>query len=200
MTRQPPTHLLYLHGFRSSPQSFKAQKLADWVATQHPGLHWWCPALPPSPQAALAQLMAGVQDWPRGSMAIIGSSLGGFYAHVMARQLGCPLVLLNPAAHPARDLAAHIGVHPAWHDRSQRIHFEAAFIDELRTLQATPAACTPPCLAVIAQGDEVLDWREMHSAYGHDRVRLIAGSDHGLSDFDLHLPEILEFLGLRAPS
>jgi len=200
MTRQPLTHLLYLHGFRSSPQSLKAQKLTQLVAGQYPDLHWWCPALPPSPQAAMAQLMTGVQAWPRTGMAIIGSSLGGFYAHVMARQLGCPLVLLNPAVHPARDLAAHIGVHPAWHDPSQRIHFEAGFIEELRALQATPATCTPPCLAVIAQGDEVLDWREMRSAYGHDRVRLLEGSDHGLSDFDLHLPEILEFLGLRAPS
>ena len=125
-------HLLYLHGFRSSPQSFKAQKLADWVATQHPGLHWWCPALPPSPQAALAQLMAGVQDWPRGSMAIIGSSLGGFYAHVMARQLGCPLELLNPAAHPARDLAAYIGEQTAFHTPEERFFFRAEYVDELR--------------------------------------------------------------------
>ena len=53
-----------------------------------------------------------------------------------------------------------------------------------------------PTLAVIAKGDEVLDWREMQAAYGHDRLRLIEGSDHALSDFDTWLPEILEFLGL----
>jgi len=49
---------------------------------------------------------------------------------------------------------------------------------------------------VIAKGDEVLDWREMRDAYGQDRVRLIEGSDHAISDFELYLPEILEFLGL----
>ena len=126
----------------------------------------------------------------------MGSSLGGFYAHVLARQSGCPVVLLNPAVHPARDLASHIGEHPAWHDPSQRIHFDAAFIGELRALENTPHSRTPPCLAVIAQGDEVLDWREMLAAYGNDRVRLLEGSDHAISDFDAHLPEILAFLGL----
>ena len=29
------THLLYLHGFRSSPQSNKARILADHIATKH---------------------------------------------------------------------------------------------------------------------------------------------------------------------
>ena len=198
MTRPPLTHLLYLHGFRSSPQSVKAQKLSRLMADQYPALHWWCPALPPSPQAAMAQISAGIQDWPRAGMAIMGSSLGGFYAHVLARQMGCPVVLLNPAVHPARDLASQIGEHPAWHDPSQRIHFEAGHIDELRSLENTPHSHTPPCLAVIAQGDEVLDWQEMLGAYGQDRVRLIEGSDHGLTDFDLYLPEILEFLGLHA--
>ena len=197
MTPSPQTHLLYLHGFRSSPQSVKAQRLARLVAERWPALHWWCPALPPSPRAAMAQIQAGIQAWPVESMAIVGSSLGGFYAHVLARQIGCPVVLLNPAVHPARDLAQHIGEHPAWHDPSQRIHFDATFIDELKVLENTPLTRQPPSLAVIAQGDEVLDWQEMLAAYGQDRVRLIEGSDHGLSDFDLYLPEILEFLGLR---
>ena len=190
-----PTHLLYLHGFRSSPQSFKAQRMARAVASLPEPPRWWCPQLPPSPAQAIDSIRQGTADWPRERMAVIGSSLGGFYAHVLARQWGCPVVLLNPAVHPARDLASHIGEHPAWHDPGQRIHFDARFIGELHDLQATPARHTPPTLAVIAQGDEVLDWREMLAAYGHGRVRLIPGSDHALSDFEQHLPEILGFLG-----
>ncbi len=144
----------------------------------------------------MAEIRKGIAGWPVEGMAVLGSSLGGFYAHVLARQIGCPVVLLNPAVHPARDLAGHIGEHPAWHDASQRIHFDAAFINELQTLEATRARYTPPTLAVIAKGDEVLDWREMLEAYGQDRVRLIEGGDHAISDFDAHLPEILAFLGL----
>ena len=193
----PPTHLLYLHGFRSSPQSFKAQRMARAVAALPSPPQWWCPQLPPSPAQAMALLHQGMADWPVDRMAILGSSLGGFYAHVLARQIGCPVVQLNPAVHPARDLANYIGEHPAWHDPDQRIHFDASFIDELQALEAQPVRHTPPTLAVIAKGDEVLDWREMLAAYGHDRVRLLEGSDHALSEFEALLPEVLDFLGLR---
>ena len=196
----PPTHLLYLHGFRSSPQSFKAQRMARAVAAlsapPHEPVHWWCPQLPPSPAEAMGLIRQGIADWPQERMAVLGSSLGGFYAHVLARQIGCPVVLLNPAVHPARDLAGYIGEHPAWHDLSQRIHFDAGFIDELRMLEATPTTAQPAALALIAKGDEVLDWREMLAAYGHDRVRLIEGSDHAISEFDDYIPEILQFLHL----
>lgn len=145
----------------------------------------------------MALIGEGIADWPREGMAVLGSSLGGFYAHVLARQIGCPVVLLNPAVYPARDLTGYIGEHPAWHDPGQRIHFDAPFIDELHALEATPCRLQPPTLAVIAQGDEVLDWREMRAAYGYDEVRLIEGSDHAISDFDAHIPPILQFLQLN---
>jgi len=55
----PPTHLLYLHGFRSSPQSFKAQRMAHAVAALPASPHWWCPQLPPSPAQAMALIQQG---------------------------------------------------------------------------------------------------------------------------------------------
>jgi hypothetical protein len=50
--------------------------------------------------------------------------------------------------------------------------------------------------AVIAKGDEVLDWREMAARYAGAQMRLLEGGDHALSDFDEHLPHILSFLRL----
>jgi predicted esterase YcpF (UPF0227 family) len=195
---QRTTQLLYLHGFRSSPYSVKARKMAEVVQTQHPDVTWWCPQLPASPREAMDLLQAGMAQWPKEGTAIVGSSLGGFYAAWLARAWGCPAVLLNPAVYPARDLAQYIGEHPAWHDPSQKVFFEAAFVQELLELEAQPLTSSPDArtLAVIAQGDEVLDWREMLARYGGGQVRLIEGSDHALSDFDLYLPEILEFLHL----
>lgn len=129
-------------------------------------------------------------------MAVMGSSLGGFYAAWLATHLGCPAVLINPAVHPSRDLARYIGEHPVWHDPLQRIFFEPAYVQELAQLEAQKPLLAPPTLALIAQGDEVLDWREMFARHCAGQVRLIPGSDHALSDFVDYLPQILEFLHL----
>ncbi|MET0517780.1 MAG: YqiA/YcfP family alpha/beta fold hydrolase [Burkholderiaceae bacterium] len=201
----PPraTHLLYLHGFRSSPRSAKALRMAQWVAEQRPGLVFAAPQLPPSPREALALMLELTRNWPRESMAVMGSSLGGFYATVLSQQPGfegCRAALLNPAVDPARDLAAYIGEQQCWQDPDQHFFFRPEFVDELRLLMpdlAAPLLAPGRLCAVIAKGDELLDWHEMLGRYrAAGRVLLLEGSDHGLSDFDDHLPSLIDFLHL----
>jgi uncharacterized protein len=192
------THLLYLHGFRSSPKSFKAQRMAQWLADHRPDVTWWCPQLPPSPREAMDLVLADLARWPPERMGVMGSSLGGFYATVVAERAGCRAVLLNPAINPARDLAGHIGELTSFHDPDDHFYFKAEYVTQLRVM--TPRAITRPerYFAVIAKGDEVLDWREMSARYPGATMRLLEGGDHALSDFDQQLPHLLRFLGLVA--
>jgi uncharacterized protein len=193
---RPVTHLLYLHGFRSSPQSNKARQMQSRIARDHPAVLWWCPQLPPSPRAALEMILRETADWQRESMAVVGSSLGGFYATCVAQARGCKAVLLNPAVHPARDLAKYIGEQTSWHDPGERFFFDATFVDELRALESGPLAHAENFFAVIAKGDEVLDWREMTARYAGARIKLLEGGDHALSDFEAHMDEVITFLNL----
>ncbi|MDT9001169.1 YqiA/YcfP family alpha/beta fold hydrolase [Paucibacter sp. APW11] len=191
------THLLYLHGFRSSPQSAKARRMARWVAEQRPDLQWLCPQLPPSPRQAMGLINALLSDCPHGQLAVMGSSLGGFYASVVAQSRPDALtVLLNPAVDPARDLARYIGEHSCWQKPEERFFFRAEYVDELSALQPGEWRHPERMMAVIAKGDEVLDWREMQARYARCRIKLLEGSDHGLSDFDDYLDELLTFLQL----
>ncbi|GKT17938.1 esterase [Acidovorax sp. SUPP2522] len=192
----PTTHLLYLHGFRSSPQSAKARQMAAHVAAHHPGVHFWCPQLPPSPRAAMGLVAQGIADWPQGTMAVVGSSLGGFYASWVAQQTRCPSVLLNPAVDPARDLERYIGEQTAWHDPAERFFFRPEYIAELRALDMRGRPPAGPELAVIAKGDELLDWREMAGRYAAAQVVLLGGGDHALSDFPAHIGTVARFCGL----
>jgi predicted esterase YcpF (UPF0227 family) len=190
------THLLYLHGFLSSPASAKARQMAR-VAQSRPGLIWWCPQLPPSPQQAIQDIMQGISSWP-ASMAVMGSSLGGFYATSVAEHRRCKAVLLNPAVDPARDLRSYIGEQTVWQQPDEKFFFKPEFVDELRALHCGPLRKPENYMAVIAKGDEVLDWHEMAGRYAGATVRLLEGGDHALSDFNAHLPAILEFLDLNA--
>ncbi len=200
----PTTHLLYLHGFRSSPQSTKAQLTQRWVRQQAPGVHWCNPALPPSPRAACDLLLDLTATWPVDTMAVIGSSLGGFYASWLSRRLGCRAVVINPSVQPARSLAGHIGTHPMWHDPTQQLHFAPEFVDELRALQQDVPADQPPgpighperLLAVLGTHDELLPFDEMRERYAACTLRVVPGGDHALSGYEDLLPEIMRFLGL----
>lgn len=197
--RQPISHLLYLHGFRSSPRSAKASRVAAWVAEHRPDLNWWCPQLPPSPREALELVFDGIADWPSERMAVIGSSLGGFYATAVAECRGCRAALLNPAVDPARDLAAYIGETTTWNGED-RFYFRREYIDELRGLTVPVPTQPERYFAVIAKGDEVLDWREMCARYAGASVRLLEGSDHALSGFEEDLPWVVGQIGLRGRS
>ena len=192
----PTTHLLYLHGFRSSPQSHKAQQMQAHVRATYPGVHWWCPQLPPSPRAAADLIASGTAGWPSGCMAVVGSSLGGFYATWWAERTGARAVLLNPAVDPARALAAAIGEQTAWHDPTQHFFFKPEYLAELRALEAGPLAHPERYCALIAQGDEVLDWREAAARLQGADLHILPGGDHALSDFAAHLGVVCDFLQL----
>ena len=171
--------------------------MAAWMQAHRPDVHWWCPQLPPSPREAMALVADRVDRWPADRFAVVGSSLGGFYATWVAERCGGPAVLLNPAVDPARDLAGYIGEQRSWHDPEEHFFFRPEYVDELKAL-TLPALTRPErYFAVIAKGDEVLDWREMHARYAAARVKLLEGGDHALSDFaSQHLPDVLKFLQL----
>ena len=99
--------ILYLHGFRSSPESQKSRLLAARMAELGRTDEWRCPSLSVSPLEAIAVAeaeVAGARD-----VTVIGSSLGGYYATWLAETHGWKAVLLNPAIVPQRDLEQHLG-------------------------------------------------------------------------------------------
>jgi uncharacterized protein len=195
----PATHLLYLHGFRSSPASTKAQRMARHVAeraAQGRQITWACPQLPPSPREAWALMQKVVQHWPAETTAIVGSSLGGFYATALAQDLGCRAAFINPAVAPARDLARYIGEQSSFHDPEDRFFFQPAFIEEFKALAPYPVQPPAHWWLLVAQGDEVLNWQEMVAAYPGCAMKVLPGSDHAVSDFEDHLPALVQALGL----
>ncbi|EOA04436.1 esterase [Herbaspirillum frisingense GSF30] len=187
--------ILYLHGFRSSPQSFKARVMGRRMAELGLQDDYLCPQLPASPAAAIALAGALVAGVDPARLTVVGSSLGGFYATWLAEHLGCRAVLLNPAVKPPRDLESYVGVSTQYHS-DEPFEFKHEYIAELRSL-VVPAISRPQrYLLLAATGDEVLDWREMVAHYPGARQIVIQGSDHGMAEFVDYLDEVLAFCGV----
>lgn len=184
--------IVYLHGFRSSPQSFKARLLAARLEELGRAGEWLCPTLPVSPAEAIAiaEREIGAHVKPGERVTLIGSSLGGYFATHLAEKHGWRAVLLNPAVVPDRDLSKYLGEQPLWHGGGS-IVVEPRHLDELRAL-ATAKVTQPGryCL-IAATGDEVLDYREMLAHYPGVSTKLIEGSDHGISEFADYVDDVI---------
>jgi predicted esterase YcpF (UPF0227 family) len=184
--------ILYLHGFRSSPNSFKARVVAGRMAELGRAAELVCPQLPASPNEAMALALSLVQGVPARELAIVGSSLGGYYATWLAERLGCRAVLLNPAIVPLKDLDQHVGVTTAWHS-DEPFEFKREYIDELRALAVGQITRPERYFLIAATGDEVLDYRDMVAHYAGARQHVIEGSDHAIPEFADYVDDVLAF-------
>lgn len=191
--------ILYLHGFRSSPKSYKANLMAQAMHDRGLADQWVCPQLPASPQRALelcnylieqARQASGMD--PAQDLTVAGSSLGGYYATCLAERWKCRAVVMNPVVHAARDLATQVGEHTMYHSEAPFL-FLPEYVDELADMAVGRPAHPERYYLLAAKGDEVLSWREMADWYAGHQGRILEGSDHGISDFDRYLPEVMAF-------
>jgi uncharacterized protein len=191
--------ILYLHGFRSSPQSFKARVMRARLESLGLIDEWCCPTLPVSPADAVALAEAVAATALDDNITVIGSSLGGFYATWLAEKHGWRSVLLNPAVVPQEDLSCYLGEQPLWHGGGSVV-VEPHHLDELRALSV--AAITRPdrYYLIAATGDEVLDYRTMLAHYAGVQTTLIQGGNHAISDFPDYLDQVLAFCAVQPPA
>ena len=185
-------NILYLHGFRSSPQSMKARLMAAFFAqSEH---RFVCPQLPASPALAMETACEFIEDRGDASRdwAVIGSSLGGYYATYLTERYGCRAALLNPAVRPDVDLGAHVGLLTAFHS-DEPFEFKSEYLDELARLRVERITRPDRYFLLAATGDEVLDWRKMSDHYQGAKQHIINGSDHAISKFADYVDAVASF-------
>ena len=100
--------ILYLHGFASSPASWKVGRLADALKARKQGYRLICPPLSTVPDEAIAQAEAIIESRP-GQLTLVGSSLGGYYATWLAEKHLLRAVLINPAVVAPISLQKYLG-------------------------------------------------------------------------------------------
>jgi len=188
--------LIYIHGFNSSPASAKAQLIRQRLEALGRSAEFFAPALPHSPAQAAVLLDALVARHP--GAALVGSSLGGYYATWLAEKNNLRAVLLNPAVRPYELLAPVVGRQKNFHT-GEEYDFTTQHVAELRALEVERVA-PARYLLIVAKGDEVLDYRRAVERYRGCRRIVIEGSDHGLSDFADYVDTVLDFCAVARNS
>lgn len=189
--------ILYLHGFRSSPASYKAQLFTQHMLAIKAEDKYFCPQLPASPSEAIKLATSLLQAFAPEQITLVGSSLGGYYATWLAEKLGCRAVLLNPMVSIPTNMDQFVGATTAFHSE-EPFEFKPEYVDELRALAVAHITHPERYFLFAATGDELLDWREMQAHYPGARQHIIQGSDHGLTGFEQHMGEVLAFCGIGA--
>lgn len=186
--------IVYLHGFRSSPQSQKARRLGAHLAAQGLGHRFCCEALPVSPAAAVAQTERAIAA-ATTPVTLVGSSLGGYYATYLAERHGLKAVLINPAVVAHLPLAAFLGPQTNLYT-GEAFEFLPQHVDELRAIEVAQLTRPQDLLLLLETGDEVLDYRQAVAKYAGSRQVVLPGGDHSFTRFDDYLDDILAFAGL----
>lgn len=187
-------NIIYLHGFKSNSNSIKGKLLQHYCA-KYPEIQVHLPDLNMSPEAAIAYVSGLIESMH--DVALLGSSLGGFYATHLVAQHAVPAVLINPAMRPWQlfrelfDEQLPYQVHPKW-------CLDEADLVQLQQLALPVAQDADKILVLLQQGDEVLDYREAHryysAAYPPAILMTEAHGSHGMDDFAEKIPFVLQFL------
>ena len=192
----PKLLIVYLHGFRSSPNSSKAQLTGEAIASlvkDSQAIKWYCPQLPPSPQAAMTMVKQKIAETKAKDLCIIGSSLGGFYATYLAEQYPhAKAIMLNPAVRAARELAPYVGQLTTY-DSDEPFDWRAEYVEQLKEQQVEEITNAERYFLLAAKGDELLDWHEMVEHYPGAKHLIIEGSDHGITEYPQYLDQVVGF-------
>ena len=158
----------------------------------HP-IEWYCPQLVASPKASIDMVIQHIDLAKHDRLIVMGSSLGGYYANYLAEKYDCKAIVLNPAVRAPRELASHVGMLTSY-DTDEPYDFRHEYIDELKDLQIKSISKPSRYFLMAAKGDELLDWQEMVDFYNGSEQLVLEGSDHGISEYPEHLPEVLRFI------
>jgi uncharacterized protein len=187
--------LIYLHGFRSGPQSQKVRVLAEHLEQRRLANEMWCEQLSPVPSEAIASIEAQIARCV-APPTLAGSSLGGFYATWLAEKHGLRAALVNPfVPHADFDADLFLGEHEMLYS-DERFTFTEEHIAQIVALDC-PRLRNPQNLWLLAEtGDEVLDYRHAVKRYTGARQTVLDGGDHSFTRWSDYLDDILRFAHL----
>ncbi|WP_111861507.1 YqiA/YcfP family alpha/beta fold hydrolase [Acinetobacter sp. CFCC 10889] len=185
-------NIIYLHGFQSSPLSIKGQQLNEYSQyISQCQVH--LPDLNCRPDEVIQQLSEMITSLDQ--VALVGSSLGGFYATQLAEKFNIPAVLINPAVQPWVLFRKLFGVEQLPYFVNAQWTLDDAQLITLEQMAVQKLQHSENFLVLLQQGDEVIDYREAEQFYAPSSFVITeTRGNHAMDNFAEKIPMLMAFL------
>lgn len=183
---------IYLHGFNSSPGSYKAQQFNHWMAAAGRSDDVLIPVLPHWPQRAIQVVEQLIVQYAGRAITLVGSSLGGYYSLYLAEKYRLRAVLVNPAVRPYELLAALLGEQGNYYT-DERYILTRKHLEQLLALDCVTLSYPQHYLLLTQTADETLDYREAVDKLADSPQWVQPGGSHAFEQFERLIPAILAF-------
>ncbi|KPU83383.1 hypothetical protein JI57_01545 [Psychromonas sp. PRT-SC03] len=185
--------LLVLHGFHSSPQSFKAQQIQTYLSQYRDDITFICPQLPCCPESTWQLLCDLIAEYKDAQIGVMGSSLGGYFATKLVQVFSIKAVLINPAVTPYYLFETYIGtqIHPY---TAEKYIIDQDYMHQLKILEVDKISKPENIWLLQQEGDEVLDHRQAKLKYFSSKITSEKGGNHSFNGFEYFIEDIITFL------
>ena len=189
------TTVVYFHGFASGPQgptpkTDLIRELGHEVALIATDGDY----RPVGYRAAFARLNLD----PTAPLVLMGTSLGGFWARRLGQELGRPWIALNPAIQPSQSLRRYLGPNTRF-DTGGAFTWTAADCAAYLAEEQFALPSALPGLLILAEDDEVLDYRLAQDLADLARVVVLPHGGHQLHNTADYREAVAAFLRMEMP-
>jgi uncharacterized protein len=190
------SHLLYIHGFLSSPTSQKAIQVSQWLTKHRPDIQYHCPFLTAYPAQSRQTLESIIEELLPEPVYIMGSSLGGFWATWLVEKYGLRAVLINPAVKLEMFKADYVNVELKNYHSDNTYILSETDVDDLKAADIKSIQYHDNYWLMVQTGDETLDYRFAVEKYAGCKQLVENGGDHSFQNFEDKIGDAMNFLFL----
>ncbi len=151
------------------------------------------PNLHAAPFDNLAQIEALIEAHKHKGVALVGSSMGGFYATYLAEKHQLKAAVINPAVAPSLLLLPYVGEQEVYYT-GETFTLTQAYVDALAELYVGVLSQPEHFFLLCQQGDETLDYQEAVAKYQGAKQEIQPGGSHAFDNFEAVIPKIIDFL------
>jgi predicted esterase YcpF (UPF0227 family) len=188
--------IIYLHGFASSANSTKALQLKKYILENYSKTEIIIPDIENNIVDAVQQIDKLIEEF--SPSALIGSSLGGFYATYFSEQYNLKCVGINPAVIPPAEMSEYLGENKNY-STGEKFLINQEQLDLLDRMgrELKVIKCPRNFMILLQSHDEKLDYRVATNFYRGAVLDVTFGGNHSFENLETHFSKIKIFLDMH---